>query len=160
MSNKCLTCKKQSDGKKFTFKYKGFEFSVEPRDRILCRSCRIKSIKRTFDELSGRNSKFITMSKRGEIAVDWEFFLELKGMKDDSHATEMLTVLTHLGIMSDCYKKGAIMILGYNMVLNPQKFLFMRMEDAKQYAKLEFGQAQYDWYLVQINQVVKAYEIA
>lgn len=161
MSTKCLTCGAKADGKKFEFKHKGFEFSVAPRDRISCENCRIKEIMSSFDQLSLKNPKFIQLSKNGKIKVDWKFFLKLFKMKNKFYDEDvaMLGILTYLGIMTDIMEKGAIMILGYNTILNPHKWLFMRMEDAKEYAKLEFGNAQYDWYLVEINQLVKGCQI-
>lgn len=159
MAVKCLNCKGQASLKKFTFQYRNFKFSVLPRTKLYCKECRIREIKNSFDQLSKRSSNFVQLSKNGEVKVDWEFFLELKKMKDDSHSIDMLKILTYLGIMSDCYIKDGIIILGCDMVLNPHKFPFMRVQDAKEYAKLEFANAHYDWYIIKLDQVLWGYKI-
>jgi len=89
--------------------------------------------------------------ENGQIRVDWKKLLEMKQSRGgDDYPQEWSDVLYYLEIkqvLTPEFKGGSFFLVGCGMDISPVdgsgKYHFTRREDAEEYKKYEYGNAQY-----------------
>ena len=169
MSRVCYLCKKNEAGKPqdITFQYKGFDFTIF-KPGLVCEGCEKERFMKLVDEFNKyKNKKLVTYSD-GKLFIDWSLYVDTESSwREDTYSADikngMTDILEALGILTIESAGNYEVISAGPISLNPRAHImelyFTHKEDAISYAKLKYANAQYNWEVRQIGEVIKKKEI-